>query len=447
MPKTRIACPNCRQPTEANVNQLFDVGVEPAAKQMILSGAFNIVQCPHCGYQGNLTTPIVYHDPEKELLLTYFPPELNKPVNEQERIIGPIIKQVMDSLPQEKRKGYLLRPTTMFTLQGMVELILEKDGITKEMIQQQQNRLALLQKMMDTTDDGLEELIKQEDQNIDADFFNLLARLAEVSNASSDQAATQRLSEVQEKLLVFSSYGQQVKAQTTEFQEAVRSLQELGDGLTREKLLDLMLEANSDTRLNVLVSLTRPGIDYEFYQLISNTIEKAAEEKKNKLIALREKLLDMTKAIDKALEERMKHARKNVQQILATSNVAEVLQQNLQAVDDFFVQAMGQELEEARKSGDMDRINKLRQMEAVIQQASAPSQEVELIEKLLSVETENEQKRLMEENRQSITPEFMEALNSIVMQFQSGEDKELAQRLEALYRLVLRFSMQMNLSE
>ncbi len=59
---------------------------------------------PHCGFEGPLSTPVVYHDPDKELLLTYFPPEMGLPVNEQERIIGPLIKQVSDSLPMELRK-------------------------------------------------------------------------------------------------------------------------------------------------------------------------------------------------------------------------------------------------------------------------------------------------------------------------------------------------------
>ena len=76
MPKTRIQCPNCQQPIIADINQLFDLSEDPSAKQRLLSGAFNVIQCPSCGYQGNATTPLVYHDPEKELLLTFVPPEL-----------------------------------------------------------------------------------------------------------------------------------------------------------------------------------------------------------------------------------------------------------------------------------------------------------------------------------------------------------------------------------
>ena len=125
MPRTQINCPKCRQPMVADVQQLFDAGADPQAKQMLLTGAFNIAQCPHCGYQGNLSAPIVYHDPAKELLLTFFPPEMMLPREEQERIIGPLLTRVMNSLPQEQRKGYLLNPQSMFTMQGLIERILE----------------------------------------------------------------------------------------------------------------------------------------------------------------------------------------------------------------------------------------------------------------------------------------------------------------------------------
>jgi predicted nucleic-acid-binding Zn-ribbon protein len=102
MPQTQTSCPRCRQPVIADITQLFDTNQDPTAKQKLLSGSFNVIQCQSCGYTGNLNSPIVYHDSEKELLLTYFPSELGLPANEQEKLIGPLIKQAMDRLPAEK---------------------------------------------------------------------------------------------------------------------------------------------------------------------------------------------------------------------------------------------------------------------------------------------------------------------------------------------------------
>ena len=84
MAQTRTNCPRCRQPLMADVEQLFDLDQDPEAKQKLLSGGVNVAACQNCGYQGMLPVPIIYHDSSKELLLTYFPPELMMPVNEQD---------------------------------------------------------------------------------------------------------------------------------------------------------------------------------------------------------------------------------------------------------------------------------------------------------------------------------------------------------------------------
>jgi hypothetical protein len=92
------------------IQQSFDMAEDPLAKQKLLSNAANVIHCPNCGYEGMLAVPVVYHDPEKELLLTFFPPDLRTPVNEQERQIGPIIKHIIDNLPQEKRRPICCSP-------------------------------------------------------------------------------------------------------------------------------------------------------------------------------------------------------------------------------------------------------------------------------------------------------------------------------------------------
>src|SRR5450756_55527 len=135
-----------------------------------------------------MSTPMVYHDPSKELLLTYFPPEMGLPVNEQERLIGPMINQVVNKLSMEKRKGYLFRPQTMLTLQTMIEKVLEADGITKEMLDGQQKRLSLLQRLLSTPQAAdRSAIIQQEEVLVDEALFSILSRLAESAMAQGDQ--------------------------------------------------------------------------------------------------------------------------------------------------------------------------------------------------------------------------------------------------------------------
>ena len=75
MPKIQTSCPNCKQPLIADVHQVIDVKEDPQLKELLLAGGLNLVQCQVCGFQGQLPVPLVYHDREKDLLLTFTPPE------------------------------------------------------------------------------------------------------------------------------------------------------------------------------------------------------------------------------------------------------------------------------------------------------------------------------------------------------------------------------------
>ncbi len=268
MPQTQIACPRCRQMITANVEQLFDVTQDPQAKQRLLGGVSNMARCPHCGYQGRLATPIVYHDNDKELLLTFFPPELGLPLNEQERVIGPLIKQVMDRLPAEKRKGYLLKPIPNLTYESMVQTILSKDGITPEMLKEQQDRVSLIERLLQASSNEVRsELIKQNLNLFDEQFFSLFSRLAQSAAGSGQEPVARAMVELQKQLLDETEFGRGLKESVGELEAASKSLQDVGQGLTREKLLELVLTSPSDARIRAYVSLARGGMDYQFFQI------------------------------------------------------------------------------------------------------------------------------------------------------------------------------------
>ncbi len=362
MPRTQMNCPQCQQPIIADVQPLFDVGANPQDKQIFLSGVYNIAQCQNCGFQGMLGSPIVYHDPEKELLLTFVPGELGLPMEEQERIIGPLITQAVNNLPQEKRKGYLFSPRTMLTLQGMLETVLEADGITKEMIQAQEARMNFIQRLLAASEDSRVQLIQQEDELIDGDLFTMLASLMQASISGQDENAARHLNELQKLLIENSTQGKALKADSDEIQAAMKLLQDLGDNLTREKLLEFVLDAPTDVRLRAYVQFTRPGMDYEFFAQLSARIDSASGDEKQRLTEMRGKLLTYTGEYDEDMAARMAAARQNVEALLQSPNLEEAVQQNLEVMDDLFVQTVARELEDARKTGNLDRSARLQQI-------------------------------------------------------------------------------------
>lgn len=440
MAKTRISCPKCRQPITAEVDQLIDVGADPSLKQKFLGGATNFMQCTACGYQGQISTLLVYHDPEKELLLTFVPPEAGLPRNEQERLIGNLINQAVNRLPVEKRKAYLLRPQQTLTYQGLVERVLEADGITKEMIEGQQKRLLLIQRLAEASPESIPEIAKQEDALMDGEFFLLIRRLVESAVMGNERETAERLANIQKVLVPLTTYGREAQAKAQEWDGAVKELRAAGDQLTREKLLELVIGAGSETRLQAYVSMARPMMDYLFFQGLSEKIERARGDGRGRLTTLRERLLSMTREIDLELEARQAQAQKLIASLVAAPNVREATEKVLGLVDEFFTNALGQALEEARKAGDLEKMAKLKDVVSVIEEASAPPPEVALIEEMLSSENEAALQAVFEKHQAEITPEFLEILAQFAAQYQAqGGDQEMAKRLIALHSIAQRF--------
>ena len=451
MPQTQIACPRCRQMIAANVEQLFDVTQDPQAKQRLLGGVSNMARCPYCGYQGRLATPIVYHDNDKELLLTFFPPELGLPLNEQEKVIGPLIKQVMDHLPPEKRKGYLLNPVPNLTYESMVQTILGKDGITPEMLKEQQERVSLIERLLQaSSNDVRSEIIKQNIKLFDEQFFALFSRLAQSAAASGQEQVARAMVDLQKQLLEETEFGRELKESVGELETATKSLQEAGQGLTREKLLDLIIAAPNEARVRAYVNLARSGMDYEFFQLLSGRIEKASGEDKTKLEALREKLLDFTNDMDRQLEARYKQAQEFVESILAQDDVVKAVQDNLDRFSQDAVDVVNQMLRQASEKNDYTRMGKLQKMVEVLREASTPP-EVAFIEQLLDAPDDAALDKMLSDNAALINDQFLEALIGLVAQVDQAaeqgnpEAKALSEKLSKVYKSALKFSMKKNL--
>lgn len=453
MPQTQIACPRCRQMITANVEQLFDVTQDPQAKQRLLGGVSNMARCPHCGYQGRLATPIVYHDNEKELLLTFFPPELNMPLNEQERAIGPMIKQVTDRLPPEKRKGYLLKPVPNLTYESMIQTILSKDGITPEMLKEQQDRVQIIERLLQASSrDVRSELIKQNINLFDEQFFALFSRLAQSAAGSGQEPVARAMVDLQNQLLEETEFGRNLKESVGELEAATKALQEMGQGLTREKLLDIVLQSPSDARIRAYATIARGGMDYQFFQLLSEKIEKASGDEKARFESIREKLLDFTNEVDKQMEARYKQAQEFVESLLAQEDVVKAVRDNLNNFTQDAVDIVNQMLRQASEKNDYTRMGKLQKMVEILREVSTPP-EVSFIEQLLDTPDDGTLEQMLDANKDLLNDQFMEALIGLVAQVDqaseqgNSEAKALGEKLSKVYKTALKYSMQRNMGE
>lgn len=441
---SQVRCPNCRSPVQASIEQLVDVGREPAAKARLLAGSLNHLRCPVCGFEGQLATPLVYHDPAKELLLTYMPVELSLPKADQEKLIGQLINQVISHLPAEQRKAYLLQPQAVLTLPGLIERVLQADGITREQIDEQRTRLALLETLLRTPEDGLQAFVAEHDQELDDTFFQL-ATLS-LQNAR-DQQAAERAARRLEAVLALTSLGQRLQQQQAEVEAAVQSLNQAGKSLTREALLNLLVEAPSAERVEALVGLTRPGLDYEFFQLLSQRIDEAQGDSKTKLGLLREQVLDLTQRIDRAQEARAAQAAGLLRSLLEAPDVDQALREALPAIDDLFLGILGANLRAARDRGDTGTLQRLQAIESrlrtVIQESLPPG--LRLAQEALNQSDEQEARALLERSADKVDEETLGALMGAAQRLEQAGDKDGADRAMRLHRVALGISMRQRL--
>ena len=447
MPRTQIACPQCRQSIQANIEQLIDVTQDPGAKQRLLGGVVNVASCPNCGFQGRVATPIVYHDNDKELLLTFFPPELNTPLNEQEKILGPLIQRVTDRLPAEKRKAYLFKPQANLTYDSMIETILGKDGVTPEMIKSQKDRVAVIERLIQASSPEVRsEIIKQNLELIDEQFFTLFSRLAQGAAGSGQESIAKQMIDIQNQLLEQTEFGRGLQESVQELEAASKSLQEAGEGLTREKLLELVIEAPNNARVRAYVSLARGGMDYVFFQNLTEKIDAASGEEKTRLESLRTSLLEFTNEIDRQMEKRMKAAQDFIDKLLEQDDVEKATRDNLNDFTQETVNLVQTLLRQASDKNDYARMGKLQKIIEVLQEASAPPPEVAFIEELLEAPDEAAIEKMLNENEESINEDFVSTLGGLMAQIEATsqnnpEAEAISEKLENIYKIALRMSM------
>jgi hypothetical protein len=382
----------------------------------------------------------VYHDPARELLLTYMPVEVNLPKAEQERLLGQLINQAVSHLPAERRKGYLLQPQAVLTMQGLVERVLAADGVTREQLEEQRQRIRLLEELLRTPEAELDQFVAAHDSELDETFFQLASLSLQ---ASEDQRAAQAAAGRVEAAVRRSSYGKRLLARQAEIQAAADSLGTLQEPITREALLDLLLKAPNQDREQALVSLARPGFDYGFFQMLSERIEKAAPPESGRLSELRERLLRWTQAIDAAQEARVEQARLALQALLQAEDLDQALARVLPAIDELFLTILAANLQAARERGDQAALTRLQQIDSRIQQALRESLPpgLRLAQEVIEEEDEAAAKARISQAGERLDEDFLNTLLSMVQRAEQQGDGEAAARLQRLHRHAVGVSM------
>lgn len=414
----QINCPKCGAKYNAQVLSVIDVGAEPRLKSLLLRGALNTVICPACGTPGRVSAPLLYHDPQKELLLVYIPPELNLPMPEREKLTGNLVSALMTSVPVEQRKGYFLNPRPVLTMQGLIDEILKADGITQEMLNEQRARSQLLQNLLRALDDEaqLNILVEQNKARIDYSFFLTLAAAAEGSAAAGQAQMAERLLKLRDALLA---------------RVSIALPEPLPDDTPPAVLIDKLLAAKEKEARWAYVLFNRPLLDYAFFEALTQRIAQAAPEEAEKLRALRTELLEMTEQLDKEAIAIQQAKAKLLQDVMASQDPMQTLREHRDEIDSLFLAILGAALRNAQQRGSSEEVQKLQSInEGVLKllQEDLPP-ELKLVNQLLAADYPQGTERILRERQAEWNAEFVEILDALAEDLQAQQRPETAQRL------------------
>lgn len=416
-PQVNIQCPQCGQRYAAPVESIIDAAQEPDAKIRLLSGQLNATQCPNCGSINTVASPIIYHDPTKELLITYMPAEIGLPKAEQEKLIGDLIRKLTSSLPQEAFKAYLLQPRSALTMQGMIDQILAADGVTPEMLETQREKMRLVESFLQAPEDQLEEMVRLHDDKIDAQFFQILALLAQRMLQQGRPDMAQQALEVQQRIVELSSAGQalleQGEVREQIVQEVADAVRALGQNAQRSDLVDLAIQfAASDEHLQALVGLIRPAFDYTTMQDITARIGQAPSEQRPLLEAMRERISELTQIIDQQAQVAVQQAAQFLQALINIPNPDAMIEENIDLIDDTFMAVLSANIQEAERRGDVAASSRLKDVYNRVVMALREQMQPELrfINDLLSAPSNDAARALIAEH----APQYGAGLLSVV---------------------------------
>ena len=432
--QTTIQCPSCGTPQPAVIEQVLDVARDPGSKTRFLQGRLNFFQCPSCGFQGALATPLVYHDPVKELLLTYVPAELRLNPVEQEKLLGGMIQQVVQSLPAEQRKGYLLRPQPALTLQGLMERILEADGITREMLEAQRGKSKLAKELIDADAAARPALIAEQDKRIDADVLALLSAIARSAAAQEDAAFAEKAAQARDDVLKYSTAGKRSLAQKEEMEIAARDLEALGSQFNLDALVNLVTSAPSLDRVTALAALAWQLMDYGFFQRLTERVDRASGSERERLGSIRDRALVEIQRIQQAVQSEMNQTVGVLQSILQAPDLDRAIEEYLPELNDVFFAVLEANLENARKNKQEAAAKRLDEVKAKIlttlEQSLPP--ELRLIRDLLGQESDEQAEKMLADHAGEINDNFIASLKAAVADLEANSPGVPAERMKKL---------------
>lgn len=417
-----LRCPRCGFSYQTPVFSIIDVGQTPELKQIVLSGSLNASQCPNCGNINAIVAPLLYHDPAHEFLGVFIPPQLNLNEAQRQKIIGDLSNALMNSIPAEKRRFYMLNPQQFLSMESLIEKLLGFEGITPEMLAASRKKLDLVQDLLRVRNDTIafNIVVKENEKLLDQEFFSLLNQLLMSAQAEGAREQATALAELREKLLPITEFGRRILKQR-------QAIQNLGERPSRERILQAILQGDIDEAEAIAV-VARPVMDYRFFQELTNRIEalpadqRAAQEQK------RQRILEVLETLRAADQAALQAAQQVLQELLAAEDLDKAVAELLPYIDQTVLSLLLANIEEAERRGAtaaVKRLNEVWERLTAAMKAAIPP-EVQLLYALVEADYPDGTRRILREHKDLVTPQFLQFLEQSIQNLEAepGDDAE-----------------------
>lgn len=423
-PTTQVTvnCPHCGTAAPVRLDQVIDVGTDPAKKQQFLRGQVNVLACPRCSNRTLIAAPLVYHDPAKQLLLAYVPTELNLTMSQEEEQVGRLTNLVMDNTPPEQRKAYLLNPTRIMTYDALVEKVMEADGVNPDDLRAQAQKVQLVVKMAEAAYDEakLTTLIEENRETIDYNFLMLVTMTMQQAAQVHDEPTVDRYGRLRETII-------------KQLNLTADQVPSLGVEDNIDELIDQLL-ATPAISLQSAVASNRPLLDYNFFLHLTRRAENASGDEQTQLLALRDTLVHMTEDMDKMAQEAMEKATQQLNEVLQAEDIEAKLQEIYDDLNEAFLVVLSANVEHAKSQNRQDIAELLMRVyqRVVEMMQSRLRPELQAMNALLTMESSEEREARLREELAIYNPAgFIQMVDAIIDDLeQSGQaDPMLLERL------------------
>jgi hypothetical protein len=435
-----LQCSNCGTPNPVILRRVIDAQQDPQGKNLLLNGRVNTFQCQNCRTVNTVSSPLLYHDATKELLIAFVPMDvaLQQRINE-DKAIGDLMNELTKSLPKEQFRAYMFNPKRALTMQGLIEQIIEADGITKDMIEEQKKRVELLQKFLAAdSEDALIKQVQEHDAEVDMSLFQTLSLMGQRVMQDGQQQIASHLMAIQQVMLEHSTFGKKImeqqQKQDSAIQEVAERLGKFGDAVTHADIIDMAIDfGDDDAKLQALVGLARTALDYQFFLEFSERISKAPADEREKLEGIRDRIRELTEEVDAQTRNVVQQKTQLLRALLETDNIEEVLSKNIDMIDDNFMGVLAANIQEAKRRQDSDILAKMTRIYdkavAILQSQMTP--ELRFINDLLAAESPEAMQKLIDDKADDYD-DLLDVVDAVEELFEAQGQEEGIKRLEII---------------